>query len=265
MPELDSATTDVNPMDALDFNEEETPTEVETQETTAEDSSTEENKDETTSQEEETEGDESEKPEGDEEEQADETESDDESKPKNSAQNRIRSLANENRALKQQVEALNAQFYQPQTAEQLQESGMDETQAQIEVLRQERLMDQANAHITALNTDLNMEALQVAHDFPVFDPDSKEYDPKFAEKVRDQWIAASGLTTDPNTGFITQARVLPYDFYKSYAEAREEGKKQGAIAGKRDYERTASAADVTPIASPKDEKKDPLMEALLAD
>lgn len=264
MTEENSA-TDVNPMDALDFStEDEAPETVETQETTTEDSSTEENKEETTTPEKETEG-ESEDVSDDESEDTSETEEDGESKPKNSAQNRIRSLANENRALKQEVERLNAQFYQPQSAEELQESGMDETQAQIEVLRQERLMDQANSHITALNTDLNMEAIQLAHDYPIFDPDSKEYDEKFAEKVRGKWIEASGLTQDPNTGLFTQARVLPYDFYKSYAEAREEGKKQGAIVGRRDYEKTANAADVAPVASPKDEKKDPLMEVLLAD
>ena len=260
----EDTTQDVNPMDAIDFSDEGEATEekVETQETTAEDSSTEENKEETTTQE--TDGEQSEEESQDDtEEQTEETE--EEPKAKNSANNRIRSLANENRQLKQQVEALNAQFYQPQTAEQLQEQGMDETQAQIEALRQEQVLSQANQHITSLNSDINMEALQVTHDFPMFDPDSKEYNKDFAEMVAQEYMTASGMTTDPNTKLITQARVLPYDFYKSYARTYELGQKKGAIAGKRDYERTANAADVTPVASPKEEKKDPLMEALLAD
>lgn len=260
MTEENSA-TDVNPMDALDFTEEEASTEVDTQPTT-EDSSTKETKEEPTDQQET--GGEEETDESQESDDTDETE-DGESKPKNSAQNRIRSLANENRALKQQVEALNAQVYQPQSVEQLQEEGLSETDAKIEALRQEQLIDKANSHITALNSDLNMEALQVTHDFPIFDPDSKDYNKDFAEMVAQEYMTASGMTTDPNTNLITQARVLPYDFYKSYARTYELGQKKGAIAGKRDYERTANAADVTPIASPKEEKKDPLMDVLLAD
>jgi len=264
----ENSSTDVNPMDSLDFNEESTE-QVETQ-TTAEDSSTEENKDETTDQQE-TEGEATEESQEESEENTEET---DEGKPKakNSAQNRIRELANTNRsliaekrALEKEVERLNAQFYQPQTAEQLQEQGMDETQAQVEALRQEQVLNQANQHITSLNSDINMESIQVTHDFPVFDPDSKDYDKEFAEMVAAEYINASGMTTDPNTGFITQARVLPYDFYKSFAKARESGMKRGELRGKKNAERQANAADVTPIASPKDEKKDPLMEALLAD
>lgn len=259
----DNKEADVNLTDSLDFSDEseskEQPVE---QQTTADDSSTEETKEAETT-EEETEG-EQETEEQSDEEQADETDNG-ESKAKNSAQNRIRSLANENRALKQQVEQMNAQFYQPQTVEQLQQNGMDETQAQLEAMRQEQLIEKANNHITALNSDINMESIQVTHDFPVFDPDSKEYDKDFAKMVADEWVAVSGLTTDQNTGFITQARVLPYDFYKSFAKAREIGMRQGAIRGQKSAEKTANAADITPIASSKDEKKDPIMEALLAD
>lgn len=265
--------TDVNPMDSLDFSDESESQEqpVETQETTAEASSTEENKDPEATDQQETEGEQEEESGDESEEQTDETE-EGESKAKNSAQNRIRSLANdnrslinENRQLRQQIEAANAQFYKPQTVEQLQEQGMDETQAQIEALRQTQTLNEANQHIAALNSDINMEAMQVTHDYPVFDPGSKEYDKDFAEMVASRYMEASGMTTDQNTGFITQARVLPYDFYKSFAEARESGMKRGELLGKKNAERQANAADVTPIASPKDEKKDPLMEALLAD
>lgn len=259
---------DVNPMDSLDFSDEsevqEQPVE---QETTADDSSTEEAKDpEKTDQSQETEGDKTEESEQEgAEESTEETSEEGESKAKNSAQNRIRSLANENRQLRQQVEALNAQFYEPQTAEQLQEQGLDETQAQIEALRQQQAINQANQHITSLNSDINMESVQVMHDFPIFDPDSKEFNKDFAAMVNQEYMAASGMTTDQNTGLITQARVLPYDFYKSYARTYEMGMKKGSVKGQSDYKKTANAADVTPVASPKEEKEDPLMKALLAD
>jgi hypothetical protein len=267
---------DVNstPID-FDFSEEGDNKPVETQETTAKDSSTEENKgtvDESKSDEDEVsepiKADEA-KNEDDAEEPNDELE-DRTVKKGAEARNEqlnmeIRDLVAKKNALAREVEEATARLYKPQSVEELEETGMSDVDARFEALRQEQAIDKYNSHVTALTSDINMEALQVTHDFPIFDPESSDYDPKFAEAVAKQYTKLSGLQTDPNTGYVTQANVLPYEFYKSYAEARNMGAQRGEINGKKAAQKQMNSAETPSSAAPKQTESDPLMAALLRD
>ncbi len=256
MDDKDSIQMDVN-----DFKDE---SEVEAQDTTATEPSTEETKtpdaepepetEDTKPKEEETPEKESEPVEG---EVVEETDEDGKPRAKNAAENRIRTLANTNRELRQQIEQLNSQNYQAATPEQLEEQGYDSTQAQIEAMRQERELDKFNAKVAQVNTDLNVEAIQVLNDYPEFDKDSKDYDANFASRVQRQYEKASRIQTDPRTGLVVQAEVLPYEFYKEFAEARREGMKHGAVKGQKSAEKQLSAAEVPSGAAPqKSESED---------
>lgn len=177
----------------------------------------------------------------------------------------IRDLVAQKNTLKRDVELATYNTYRPQSAEQLEQAGLDTTEAKIEALRQEQQIAQYNQHVTELNSNLEMESMQAIHDFPVFDPNSADYDKEFANRVAEQYMRVSGIQKDPNTGFIVQANVLPYEFYKSYADVYKMSLQRGEVRGKQSAAKESAAAETPSSAAPKAGKKDPLMEALLND
>jgi len=184
-------------------------------------------------------------------------------KAKNNAENRIRTLVSEKRELQRQVEQLNAQVYKPLTVAELQEQGMEETDAKIEAMRQENAVKEYNSHVVELTNDLNMESMQVLYDFPVFNPESKDYDKDFAELAAEQYMNVSGIQTDPKTGQIVQANVLPYKFYETLSKIHERGAQRGQINGKKAAERQLAAADTTGESTTQKAPSDPIMDILL--
>ena len=103
-----------------------------------------------------------------------EVEETDDDQPKKNAETRkeelqteIRDLVAKRNVLREEVEATNAKVYEPQTAEELIEQGMDPAMARVESLEQGQKMDKFNAHVTDLNANLNVESLQVMADFPL--------------------------------------------------------------------------------------------------
>lgn len=249
----------------IDVNDMKDVEEVEQQEPTSPEPSTEENKapeavpgfDDETEPEKETEGDKAEESDKDEPtEQADETDKDEKPRAKNEAQNRIRTLANENRQLRQQVEQLNSQVYSPATEQDLVEQGMPETEAKVESLRQQMEVERFNRTVTELNSTLNSEAQEVLRDFPLFDPESPEFKPELAQRANAIYQQSAGIQTDPNTGLVIQANVLPYDFYKSFAEAYEAGATTGKVNGQKATEQMLASVDVPSSTPPKEPKKD---------
>jgi len=261
-------------IDVNDFDEPES--EVEEQESTEQESSTskttepevveesteesEEASDEDTEEESESEEPEEESTEEQSEEDTPE-ETEDKPQAKNKAQNRIRSLANEKRRLEQEVERLNSLVYKPKTVEQLiEEDGMDVPEARVEALEQKLQMQEFNNHVKSLNNDLNVESLQVLNDFPVFDKDSPEYDPEFARKAEELYTRSAQLEMDENTGLVIKANVLPYDFYKTLAEARGVGVKKGAAQGMKSAQRNLAKAEPKASTPPKTVAKDAFEE-----
>jgi hypothetical protein len=192
---------------------------------------------------------------------SDETNDSDKPQAKNSAQNRIRTLANENRELKRQIEQVTAQVYKPATADELVEQGMSETDARVEALTQQMQIEKYNNHVAALTADLNVESQQVLHDFPIFDKDNKkEYDPDFAEMVHEMYFKTAKIEKDPKTGMFINADVLPYDFYKSFVTARKSGHTKGEVNGKKNATKELAAAEIPSGVSPKKESKDAFLE-----
>jgi len=193
------------------------------------------------------------------------TEETDEDKPKakNKAENRIRTLVSEKRELQRQVEQLTAQNYKPATVAELQEQGLDETDAKLEAMRQEQTIDKYNQHVVELTNDLNMESMQVLYDFPVFNPESKDYDADFAKMASEQYMEVSGIQTDPKTGQIVNANVLPYKFYETLSKIHERGAQRGQISGKRAAEKQLAATDTTGTSTTQKATSDPIMDILL--
>jgi hypothetical protein len=172
----------------------------------------------------------------------------------------IRELVSRRNDARREIEAVNAQVYQPQTADELIEAGSEPAMARVEALEQRTQMAEYNAQVADLNANLGVESLQVLNDFPVFDPNSPEYDKALATRAAKVYQRAAGLQTDPQTGLFTQANAMPYEIFKAFAETHQTSVQSGQVNGQRAAEKMLASADTPPSAAPKAPKVDPLME-----
>jgi hypothetical protein len=196
-----------------------------------------------------------------------ETEETEQEKPKakNEANNRIRTLANENRELKQHIEQLNAQVYKPQSVEELIAEGETEAMAAVKAMQQEREFDKYNQHVTEINNAVESEAEAALKDFAIFNPESPEYNAELTARADELYMQAAGIQRDPNTGLVNDAKVLPYNFYKAFAEIAKSSATQGQVQAQKAVERQLSNVDAPTSASAPTKKVDPILEELLKD
>ena len=179
------------------------------------------------------------------------------------AENRFQQLANDNRALREQIEQLNAQVYQPQTVQDLIDEGLTPELAEVRALKQELEVTNYNNRVVEAQSSLNQESMQVLKDFPIFDPESDNFQEDVALQAAE--LLEANLITDPNTGQIIGSHVSPYKIYKPIADAYAKSALQGEIAGQKAAERQLSAVDSPSSVSPREAKKDPTLEILSSD
>lgn len=199
---------------------------------------------------------------------ADDTKEDDQPKPKSAEVRKealnaeIRELVSKRNDLRGEVAAKNAAVFKPQTAEELEAAGVDPTLAAVKALEQKTQMAEYNAHVSDLNASLSTEALQVMHDFPVFDPESGDYNKSLADRVGGIFEQAAQVRRNAQTNLIEGANILPYKLYQAFAETFAEGAKTGKVSGQRATEKMVAAADPTSSSAPKTPKSDPFLAGL---
>lgn len=154
------------------------------------------------------------------------------------ARQRIQERQRTKQAIAQQLD----QTYGPKTEDDLIEEGLDPAQAQIEALRQEMQYERQKTHIAELNAGLQAEAVNVTNDFPVFNPNSKDYDPEFAGIVEQQYKQAARLQLDDN-GIVVNADVPLYDYYQQMATIYNRGTERGAQQGQQEYQQMMSRTE----------------------
>lgn len=195
----------------------------------------------------------------------------------------IRDKVAERNALKREIEELNRQKYQLKseddlpTVEQLLEEINPETgdyfnrteaqllllQAKYELDHQARQMDEYNNRLVETNMALINEAEQVLRDFPMFDPNSDEYDEALANQA-DRLLDAS-IIRDQNTGRIIGSQVSPYELYATIVSATGTAKARGEVAGRKAAQKMMASVDVVGgAASPSgaDSDDDPFAKGL---
>lgn len=200
--------------------------------------------------------------------QADETQAEEqpqgEEKPlSEKAENRFQKLANENRELKAYIEQLHAQVYQPQTAEELMDEGLSPELAEVRALKQQLEVQSYNNRVIEAISSLESESARVLHDFPIFDPTSPDYQEDLALAASESLQAS--LIRDPNTGQIIGSHLSPQQIYKPIADAYEKSRVKGQIQGQKATEKMLASVDSRGSVTPKQPKKDPLMEILTSD
>lgn len=141
----------------------------------------------------------------------------------------------ERQRVKQQVERQVDQTYGPKTEEDLINEGYSEQQAQILALREEMNYKEQRTQIAELNAGLQVETVNVVNDFPVFNPNSEDYDKEFAEMVANQYKVAARLQTDENN-IVINAEVPLYDFYQQMANIRSQAASKFQQQGQQQYQ-----------------------------
>lgn len=192
------------------------------------------------------------------------------------AENRFQRLANENRELKEQLTQIHNQVYGPPTAAELEEEGLSPEMAHVQALEKRLEVQEYTNKVYESQMGLSNESAQVIQDFPIFDPDSPNFDPDIAasaavalEKVliRDPNVAEIDPATGRPTGLgqIIGSHASPYEIYKPIADAYAKSQLAGEIKGRKAADQMLSQVDTPPSATPKETKKDPLSEILKSD
>ncbi len=135
--------------------------------------------------------------------------------------------------VKQAVSSQLDETYGPKSEQDLVDEGMPARDAQIEALRQEMQFERQRSTIAELNASMTIEAATVMSDFPVFNPDSKDFDKEFTAMVEENYRQAARLQTD-DRGIILSADVSLYDHYKKMADMFQRGTTRGSQQGQAD-------------------------------
>lgn len=170
----------------------------------------------------------------------------------------IRDLVAQKNALKAEAEKQNAEVYQVATEDELVEGGMTELEAKVEAMRQEREMEKFNNQVADAQLTISSESDRVLRDFPLFNPDSEEYDKELAEEASGQ--LNSMLIIDPNTGQVIGSNGSIYQYYKTLARAAGISAAKGQLKGQQDTEQMLANADAGGAAAPPKKVEDPLMK-----
>ncbi len=196
--------------------------------------------------------------------------------PAPKSENRYRSLANENKELRRQVETLTAQTYQPATEEELTNEVNPETgenynrlEAKFEAYQQQERLDKYNNQVFEAQANLSNEAYEVLNDFPNFNPDNEQFDSELATEaaelldanlIRDDNIPEVGPDGKPTgKGIVVGSRVSPYKLYQTLAKASGISATKGQLKGQQATEKMLANADSSTNVAPIKKTEDPLM------
>ena len=191
-------------------------------------------------------------------------------KRKEQLNSEIRDLVSQRNQLRAQVEEQNAQVYHVPSEEELQDQVNPETgeyyttvEARLARMEQQQQLDKYNERIAESQLTVSTEAQRALQDFPIFDSQSKEYNPEIAAQA-DQILQAN-LVQDPNTGQIVGTRVSPYQLYKSFADVWQKSQTAGAVKGQKAAEQMLSRADTPSGRTVATAKKDAFLDAFDSD
>ena len=179
----------------------------------------------------------------------------------------IRDLVAQRNGLRTEVEKLNAETYKPASEVELAEQVNPETgayyssiEAKVEAMRQATELRDYNDRVTESQLTIESQANRVLQDFPMFNPDSEQYNKEIAADAAE--LVEANLIKDPNNGQVIGSN-LPIDkIYKSLARAYGVSQAQGQIKGQEAAEKMMASADTGSSSAPEKKPTDPLMDIL---
>lgn len=206
--------------------------------------------------------------------EADAADKGDEAKPAKGAESRKAQLQSEIRQLvadrdkaRADVATENAKHYAAETPEELVEKGVDPIEARFQAQEQKEALREYNTKVADLNQNINIESLQIMADFPMYNPGTAaepnpDFNENLSELAKETYNKAAGIEVDENTKLIVNANLMPYEVYKSFADAYAMGTQAGTIKGEQAADKNEAAADTPSSAAPKPKKTDPFLAGL---
>lgn len=191
-----------------------------------------------------------------------------EEKPQGKAEERkqqlnteIRDLVTQRRDLMNEVERLNAQAYAPQTTDEIMaETGQSQSEARITAMEQRQELSEYNTRVAEAQLVLESESARVFNDYPMFNPDSADYNPTVAAEAAQ--LLRDSLQYDQNTGQVIGSNISPYRLYTTIASANQISAVENQIKGQKSAEQMLSATEPQSSATPAKPKEDPFLAGL---
>jgi hypothetical protein len=152
--------------------------------------------------------------------------------------------------VKQDVAQQLDQGYGPKTQEEFQQELLDQgikpeiaqLRAELQAEKSMREYNEQKAYIAELNAGMAQDAVNITNDFPVFNPQSKDYDADFAQMVEQQYRQAARLQADENN-LVLNAELPLYDYYRDMATIYQRGTSRGAQQGQQEYQQMLSRTE----------------------
>lgn len=135
----------------------------------------------------------------------------------------------------------------------------------IDALERQRAFDNYVERVADSRIQLSNEANQVVKDFPIFDPESDQYNAELTAMADE--IMQGSLIVDENTGQVIGSRVSPYRVYSAIAKAKASGDAAGKTSGRKaalDMMNNADVSTSTKAPSSEDEN-DEFLAGFLGD
>lgn len=182
----------------------------------------------------------------------------------------IRDLVAQRNAIKAEVAKATDEVYQPATESDLVDEGLSATEAKVEAMRQQLEVRDYNERVAEAQLTLGSESLRVLNDFPIFNPESDQYEEELA--IEAAGLMESNLIRDPNVpevdpqtgkatgkGLIIGANVSPYQFYKTLARASGISATKGQLKGQQAQQEMMANADSPGSVAPPKKTVDPVV------
>lgn len=162
-------------------------------------------------------------------------------------------------ALLEQINPVTGDYYTRAEAENARLS------ARLDAMEEQNKFDKYVEQVADSRIQISDEANRVVKDFPIFDPDSKEYDAELTQMADD--IMRKQLIIDEKTGQVIGTRVSPYELYSVIARAKSSGNVAGKTSGRKSALDMMNNADVASSAKApsSDEEDDPFLQGLLGE
>lgn len=112
----------------------------------------------------------------------------------------------------------------------------------LDAMEEQRAFNEYVERVADSRIQLSNEANQVVKDFPIFDPDSDQYNAELTAAADD--LMKNSLIVDEKTGQVIGSRISPYKLYSLIANAEASGKAGGKTSGRKAALEMLNNADV---------------------
>lgn len=101
----------------------------------------------------------------------------------------------------------------------------------LDAMEEQRAFNDYVERVVDSRIQLSNEANKVVKDFPIFDPESDQYNAELTAAADE--IMQGSLITDEKTGQVIGSRVSPYQLYSTIAKAKASGEVGGKTSGRK--------------------------------